>query len=63
MAFQPRISTLDGANKFWQRYGISIREDDGIYYATIKGDGNLHAKTLTKMWEKLGDLYVQVPTP
>jgi len=36
MAFQPRISTLDGANKFWQRYGISIREDDGIYQIDLK---------------------------
>lgn len=63
MAFQPRISTLDGANMFWQRYGISIREEDGIYYATLKGGGSLHAGTLTKMWEKLGDLYVRVPAP
>ncbi len=61
MAFQPRISTLDGANRFWKRYGITIREEDGLYCATIEGSDSLEAKTLTKMWEKLGDLYVQVP--
>lgn len=61
MAFQSRISTLDGANQFWERYGITIHENEGIYYATISGGGSLHSKTLTKMWEKLGDLYVRVP--
>lgn len=61
MAYSPRISDLQGANKFWCRYGITIREENGIYCASLKGGGRLQAKTLTKLWEELGDLYVRVP--
>lgn len=64
MAFSPRISTLNGANQFWKRYGVHIEHDDelDIYRATF-----LHvnaeprqAKTLTKLWFALGDFLIKI---
>ena len=64
MTFSPRISTLDGANQFWKRYGVRIEHDAelNIYCATFLHDNAepRKAKTLTKLWFELGDLLIKV---
>ena len=60
-----RISTLEGANKFWQRYGIEITHDDnlGIYCAQFKAAPAQpkQARTLTQLWYDLGDALIAKP--
>ena len=62
MPFQPRISTLEGAHKFWSRYGIEITHDDAldIYCAQFKDAQSKpkQAKTLTQLWYDLGDALI-----
>lgn len=57
MTFQPRISTLGGANLFWNRYSIEIAEHGRTEYsATFKSGKMIKADTLTLLWHELGDL-------
>jgi hypothetical protein len=65
MAFQPRISTLDGANLFWNRYDIAIAEHGRAeYIATFKDGRSLKASSLNALWFALGDFLIAgIPSP
>ena len=56
MAFPPRISTLNSANLFWNRYSIEIAEHGRKdYIATFRNGKTIKAANLTLLWFELGD--------
>lgn len=69
MAWQGRISSLEGANAFWNRYGIVFAEHGrSEYIATFSSDRTLIsyppvvASTLTELWESVGDMLIPIPS-
>jgi hypothetical protein len=70
MAFQPRISTLDGANLFWNRYDIAIAEHGRAkhgcaeYIAKFSDGRSLKASSLNALLFALGDFLIAgIPNP
>jgi hypothetical protein len=62
MAWNKRISTLEGAQEFWGRYGVTVQEHGrSEYLATHKGK-QVIAESLTALWFQLGDKLIGSPT-
>jgi hypothetical protein len=60
MAWNKRISTLEGANAFWGNYGIHIAEEGRSEYKALLGSGqSITAPSLTALWKALGDKFVK----
>lgn len=63
MSLNPQISDLQGAHKFWIRYGITIQKGaTGGYVAIFPDDRTLQAPTLNSLWVTLGDALIKQPT-
>ena len=55
MTWNKRISTLESANAFWNRYGVQVEEHNRSEYKATFLDESITAANLTALWFVLGD--------